>query len=70
MKQKMSKTTENLAHGYSSESTQQELSNEYLHDLVKMVFKNIFVLVFWTKVVLASDGLTVLYCIGTLYILL
>ena len=24
--------TETLAHGYSSESTQQELSNEYQHD--------------------------------------
>ena len=26
--------TETLAHGYSSESTQQELSNEYQHDRV------------------------------------
>ena len=31
MKEKM---TENLANGYSSESTQQELSNEYQHDRV------------------------------------
>ena len=28
------KTTETLAHGYSSESTQQELNNEYQHDRV------------------------------------
>ena len=28
------KMTENLAHGYSSESAQQELSNEYQHDRV------------------------------------
>ena len=28
------KMTEGLAHGYSSESTQQELSNEYQHDKV------------------------------------
>ena len=31
--------TETLAHGYSSESTQPELSNEYQHDRVKMVFQ-------------------------------
>ena len=29
-----------LAHGYSSESTKRELSNEYQHDRVFMVFKN------------------------------
>ena len=28
------KMTETLAHGYSSESTQRELSNEYQHDRV------------------------------------
>ena len=28
--------TESLAHGYSSDSTQQELTNEYQHDRVKM----------------------------------
>ena len=31
---KTEKMTETLAHGYSSESTQQELSNEYQHDMV------------------------------------
>ena len=31
--------TETLANGYSSESTQRELFNEYQHDRVKMVFK-------------------------------
>ena len=41
------KMTETLAHGYSSESTQWELSNEYKHDRVKMVFKDLSVLVFW-----------------------
>ena len=35
----MSKT---LAYGYSSESTQNELSNEYQYDRVYMVFKNPF----------------------------
>ena len=33
--------TETLAQGYTSESTQRELSNEYQHDRVKMVFKNL-----------------------------
>ena len=32
--QKNSKMTETLANGYSYESTQQELSNEYQHDRV------------------------------------
>ena len=27
--------------GYSPESTQRELSNEYQHDMVKIVFKNL-----------------------------
>ena len=29
-----------LANGYSSESTQHELSNEYQYDRISMVFKN------------------------------
>ena len=33
--------TETLEHGYLSESTQQELSSEYQHEKVKMVFKNL-----------------------------
>ena len=37
--------TETLAHGYPSESTHRELSNEYQHDWVSMVFKNICILV-------------------------
>ena len=31
--------TETLAHGYSSENTQRELSNEYQHDRFWMFFK-------------------------------
>ena len=31
---------ETLANGYSSDSAQQELSNEYQHDRTKMVFHN------------------------------
>ena len=32
--------TETLAHGYSSKSTQRELSNEYQNDRVQMLYKN------------------------------
>ena len=58
MMQKHEKMTENLEHGYSSKSTQQELSNEYQHDRVKMFFKNLCVLVLWTEVASALEGLT------------
>ena len=54
---------ETLANGYSFESTQQELSNEYQHDRVKMLFKNPCILVLTTKVALALQGLT-LYAAG------
>ena len=42
--------TETLENGYSYESTQQELSNEYQHDRVWMLFTNRCILVLWTKV--------------------
>ena len=56
--------TETLAYGYSSESTQRKLSNEYQHDRVKMVFKNLCVIILWTKEALALEGLNLLeeYC--------
>ena len=50
--------TETLAHGGSSESTPQELSNEYQYDGVKMVFTNLCILVLWTEVAIALEGLT------------
>ena len=50
--------TETLAHGYSSESTQRELSNEYQHDRVLIVFKKICVLVLLTKLASALEGLS------------
>ena len=56
--QKHEKLTETLAHGYSTESIQQELSNEYQHDRVEMVFKNLYILVLWAKVALALEGLS------------
>ena len=52
--------TETLANEYSSESAQQELSNEYQHDMVEMDFENLCVLVLWTKVASALEGLSVL----------
>ena len=58
MMQKTWKMIETLENGYSSESTQstqRELSNEYQHDRVQMVFKD---LVLWTKVASALKGLT------------
>ena len=51
------KMTETLTYWYSSESTPQELSNEYQHDRVKMVFKHFCVPLFWTKVASALEGL-------------
>ena len=52
------KINENMANGYSSESTQRELSNEYQHDRVQIFFKNLCDLVLWMNVVLALEGLT------------
>ena len=46
-----------LAHGYSSERTQRELSNEYQLDRVEMVYKKLCVLVIRTKVASALEGL-------------
>ena len=46
MMQKAWQMMETLAHGYSSESTQQELSNEYQHDRVLNVcFAAVYVFV-------------------------
>ena len=39
--------TETLGYGYSYESTLRGLSNEYQHDRVSMIFKNLCVLVRW-----------------------
>ena len=49
--------TETLGNGYSSESAQRELSNEYQHDRVWMVYKYLCICVLWTKVVSALEGL-------------
>ena len=48
---------ETLANGYSSESTPRELSNEYQHDWVGMVIKNLCIFVLWMKVASALEGL-------------
>ena len=46
-----------MYHWYSSESTQQELSNEYQNDRVSMLFKNLCIPVLWTKVASALERL-------------
>ena len=56
--QKTLKMTETLALGYSYESTQRELSNEYQHDRVMMIFITFFLFVHLTKVTPASEGLS------------
>ena len=48
---------ETMAYGYSSESSQKELSNEYQYDRVQMFFKNLCVLLLWMKVDSALEGL-------------
>ena len=49
--------TKTLANGYSYESSQQELSNEYQDDKVWMVFKDLCVLVLWTEIASGLEGL-------------
>ena len=56
--QKTRKITETLANGYSFESIRRELSNEYQDDRVSMVFQESCILVLWTKVVSALEGLS------------
>ena len=43
-----------LANGYSSDSAQQELSNEYQHDRIKMIFITFYFFVHLTKVASAA----------------
>ena len=57
MMEKPGKITESLAHGYSSEHTQREPSNEYQHDRVYMVFRKLCILVLWTRAASALEGL-------------
>ena len=51
--------TENLTHGHSSVSAQRELFNEYQMTGFRW-FSNLGVLVPWTKVALALEGLSLL----------
>ena len=48
---------ETLANGYSSKSSQHKLSNEYQHDRVLTVFKNVWVLVLLMKVRMSGECL-------------
>ena len=58
-KKNNSKMIGTLAHGYSSERTQRELSNEWQEDRVD-VFQKSLILVLWTIVALALEGLTLI----------
>ena len=49
--------TETMTNGYSSDRTQRELSNEYQHDKVKMIFIFFCFFVHWMKVISAAEGL-------------
>ena len=64
MMQKIWKMIETLANGYSSERSQRELSNEYQHDRVLMVFKNLASSV--AAAVLASYRTTAPYTVHAL----
>ena len=55
--EKILKMNETLANGYSSESAQQEVSNEYQHHRVLMLSTNLCILVLWAKVASALEGL-------------
>ena len=57
MMEKSSKMIETLANGYSYDSARQELSNEYQHDRVKMIFTIFCFFVHWTEVTSASERL-------------
>ena len=61
---KTEKMIEMLACGYSSDSTQRDLSNEYQHDKGWMVFRNRCIFVPRTKVALAFEGLRASMCVG------
>ena len=68
MQKPKKKCTESPEHGYSSESTQGELSHDDQHYKVLMVVKNLCVLVLWTEVYIASAlaGLTLMLLVANL----
>ena len=65
MMQKTFKMTETLRNGYSSETTQRELSNEYLHGRAWLFFINFCILVLWMKVASALEGLKCMDSLST-----
>ena len=46
-----------MANRSSSDSSHRGLSNEYQHDMVKMIFINFCFFMHWTKVASALEGL-------------
>ena len=59
--QKTRLITETLVNVYSSEGSRRELSNEYQEDRVSLDFQESCILVLWTKVVSALEGLRPMY---------
>ena len=63
------KIFETISHRYPAKCTQRELSNEYLHDRVKMGFRVFCAVVPWKKVTSALEGFGTLMeklCVGEL----
>ena len=60
------KIIEILVHGYSSKSTQQELSDEDQYDSVWLFFKNLCILALWTNLASALEGLTLMLLVANL----
>ena len=62
--------TDTLAYGYSSESAEWELSNEYQHGgRVNIVFKNLRVFLLWAKLASVLEGLDIYNTIQYQYFL-
>ena len=57
-----------LAHGYSFESTKQELSNDTNMTGFRWIFKNLWVLMQWSKVAIALEGLKKTQCKPTRFV--
>ena len=63
-----------MTHRYSSESAQREQSIGYQHERVQMVFKDLCIIVLWTKVATAlevlifnDDVMLILICHGQVW---
>ena len=55
--QKHEKITETPANAYSSESTRRELSNEYQHDMITLIFMILCFFVLWAIAAVTLEGM-------------